>query len=153
MQQLGRGTVINMSKLWGPYLTKLYHRIWSSQSDRVGSWCRWRPNVAAPTLHLENMTPVWEVYQTIHHYLHEGKYFRKDGELCEFTLLYFCIFFWQARWGWLLLCFAYVAHFCISERCLDSNLECCRSKQARYQLSPPISLRWMLFLKKQNHLP
>ncbi len=35
------------------------------------------------------------------------------------------------------LSFAYVAHFCIFERCLDSNPESCRSKQARYQLSHP----------------
>ncbi len=33
--------------------------------------------------------------------------------------------------------FAYVAHFCIFERCLDSNPEGCRSKQARYQLIQP----------------
>jgi hypothetical protein len=32
---------------------------------------------------------------------------------------------------------AYVTHFCIFERCLDSNPECCRSKQASYQLSHP----------------
>ncbi len=33
--------------------------------------------------------------------------------------------------------FADVAHFCIFERCLDSNPECCRSKQMSYQLSHP----------------
>jgi hypothetical protein len=32
--------------------------------------------------------------------------------------------------------FAYVAHF-VFKRCLDSNPESCRSKQARYQLSHP----------------
>jgi hypothetical protein len=57
--------------------------------------------------------------------------FKIDGELCEFTLLYFLdIFlylFGGLDGGWLLLCFAYVAHFCIFERCLDSNAECCRS--------------------------
>jgi hypothetical protein len=33
--------------------------------------------------------------------------------------------------------FACVAHFCIFERCLDSNPENCSSKQARYKLSHP----------------
>ncbi len=32
---------------------------------------------------------------------------------------------------------AYVAHFCIFEKCLDSNSESCGSKQVRYQLSLP----------------
>ncbi len=36
---------------------------------------------------------------------------------------------------WLLLCLS--RPFCIFERCLDSNPESCRSKQARYQLTPP----------------
>ncbi len=35
---------------------------------------------------------------------------------------------------------AYVAIFVFFERCLDSNPESCRCKQARYQLSHPISL-------------
>jgi hypothetical protein len=30
--------------------------------------------------------------------------------------------------------FVYVSHFVVFERCLDSNLESSRSKQARYQL-------------------
>ncbi len=45
----------------------------------------------------------------------------------------FCIFFGGLQ------CvgnsFAYVAHFVFFERCLDSNPESCRSKQARYQLN------------------
>ncbi len=44
-------------------------------------------------------------------------------------------FFWQARMCWPLLCLC--GPFCIFERCLDSNPESCRSKQARYQLSHP----------------
>jgi hypothetical protein len=34
-------------------------------------------------------------------------------------------------------CFCLCRPFCIFERCLDSNPECCRSKQARYQLTHP----------------
>ncbi len=47
----------------------------------------------------------------------------------------FCIFFWRARVCWPLHCLC--RPFCIFERCLDTNLESCRSKQARYQLSHP----------------
>jgi hypothetical protein len=43
--------------------------------------------------------------------------------------------FWRARECWPLLCFC--RPFCISDRCLDSNPESCRSKKARYQLSHP----------------
>jgi hypothetical protein len=31
--------------------------------------------------------------------------------------------------------FDYVTHFCVLERCLDSNPVCCNSKQALYQIS------------------
>ncbi len=47
----------------------------------------------------------------------------------------FCIFFWRARVCWLLHCLC--RPLCIIERCLDTNPESCRSKQARYQLSHP----------------
>jgi hypothetical protein len=40
------------------------------------------------------------------------------------------IYFWRARVFWPLLCLR--RPFCIFERCLDSNPESCRSKQARY---------------------
>ncbi len=42
----------------------------------------------------------------------------------------FCVFFWQARVCWTLLCLC--RPFCIFGRCLDSNPETCRSKQVRY---------------------
>jgi len=44
----------------------------------------------------------------------------------------FCIFFGGLECVG--LSFAYVAHFCIFERCLDWNTESCRRKQARHQL-------------------
>jgi hypothetical protein len=43
--------------------------------------------------------------------------------------------FWRAKVCWPLLCLC--RPFCIFERCLDSNPESCRSKQARYELSNP----------------
>ncbi len=48
----------------------------------------------------------------------------------------FKIFLWnfgRARVCWPLLCLC--RPFCICERCLDSNPESCRRKQARYQLA------------------
>jgi hypothetical protein len=53
---------------------------------------------------------------------------------CLFT--FFCIFFGGLCWPLLCLC----RPFCICERCLHSNPESCRSKQARYQLSLPSPL-------------
>ncbi len=43
--------------------------------------------------------------------------------------------------------FAYVAHYCIFERCLNSNPECCRSKQARYLLSQASPYKCIFFLR------
>jgi hypothetical protein len=43
--------------------------------------------------------------------------------------------FWRVTVCWQLLCIC--RSFCIFERCLDSNPESCRSKQARHQLSNP----------------
>ncbi len=66
-------------------------------------------------------------------------------EVWEAALVYpvmLCIFFWRARVCWSLLCFC--RPFCIFERCLDSNPESCRSKQARYQLSHPSPYSVML---------
>ncbi len=61
---------------------------------------------------------------------------RNFGEDVLFEGRFFCIFFWQARMCWPLLCLC--RPFCILERCLDSNPESCRSKQARYQLASPV---------------
>jgi hypothetical protein len=67
------------------------------------------------------------------------------------------LFFWLARVCWPLLCLC--RPFCIVERCLDSNPESCRSKQARYQLShpspyqSPISLFSHPSPSKTTHLP
>jgi hypothetical protein len=55
-------------------------------------------------------------------------------------ILFFVYFLRRARVRWPFLCLC--RPFCISERCLDSNTESCRSKQVRYQLSrpsPPLS--------------
>jgi hypothetical protein len=41
--------------------------------------------------------------------------------------------------------FAYVAHFCIFERCLDSNPESCRSMQESYQLGHPLTFQYKKF--------
>jgi hypothetical protein len=58
--------------------------------------------------------------------------------LSSYKLHSFLIFFWRARVCWSLLCLTGMCHpFCIFERCLDSNPESCRSKQARYQFSHP----------------
>ncbi len=46
------------------------------------------------------------------------------------------MFFWWARVCWPLLCLC--RPFCIFERCLDSDPESCRSKQARCQHSHPL---------------
>ncbi len=58
---------------------------------------------------------------------------------------FFCIF-WRAGVCWLLLCLRRL--FSIYERCLDSSLESCRSKQARYQLGHP-----SLYTNLASHLP
>ncbi len=56
-----------------------------------------------------------------------------------FLLLYI---FLAARVCWPLFCLH--CPFCIYERCLDSNPESCRSKQARYQLYHPSPYgRWL----------
>ncbi len=57
--------------------------------------------------------------------------------------LFLFLFFWRARVYWPLLCLC--RPFCMFDRCMDSNPENCRSKQARYQLGhpsplPPLSL-------------
>ncbi len=50
-------------------------------------------------------------------------------------LAIFCVYSGRARVCWPLRCLC--RPFCIFERCLDSNAERCRSRQARYQLSHP----------------
>jgi hypothetical protein len=57
------------------------------------------------------------------------------GGCSRFPSKVFCIFFGRVIVCWLLLCLC--RQFRIFERCLDSNSESCRSKQARYQLSHP----------------
>ncbi len=61
-----------------------------------------------------------------------------------YCILY-CVYFLYIFGG--LVCvghsFAYVAHFCIFERCLDSNPERCRCKQMRYLLYIP---RYCIYL-------
>ncbi len=47
----------------------------------------------------------------------------------------FLYIFWRSRVCWPLLCLC--RRVCIFERCLDSNTESCRSKQARYQFTHP----------------
>ncbi len=49
--------------------------------------------------------------------------------------------------------FAFVTHFCIFERCLYPNPECCRRKQARYQFSHPSSLLSYPSAILNSHLP
>ncbi len=51
----------------------------------------------------------------------------------------FVYFFRRAKVCWPLICWC--RPICIFERCLDSNPESCRRKQARYQLSQP-SPKW-----------
>ncbi len=55
--------------------------------------------------------------------------------LSLFCVSFFVYFFGGLPLCWPLLCLCHP--FCIFERCLDSNPESCRSKQARYQLSHP----------------
>ncbi len=57
-----------------------------------------------------------------------------------YIIFIFFSYFWRARVCWPLLCLC--CPFCIFERCLDSNPESCRSKQAlpTYSHSSPSNL-------------
>ncbi len=86
-------------------------------------------------------------------YSHSYAYF-----ICAIHIYYACAkctmsnsLFWRARvcWPCPLLCLC--RPFCIFERCLDSNLESCRNKQARYQLELSHPSPSHLFLPEAQH--
>jgi|688.fasta_scaffold308345_1 hypothetical protein len=67
--------------------------------------------------------------------LKPGKERREDADGSAFNI--FILFYFFGGIDCVGHSFACVAHFVSFERCLDSNPDSCRSKQASYQLSHP----------------